>query len=120
MWLSPAAKATTILQQDYDSLSETFPIFLTEFVDIMLQIAKQVDQRIALKLVHVLINTFFKINIFKRSVKILAECEEVFAKTKRKFMKNDEFQRYLMSDSSIKNNGQKTLFVKNLTDMLRK
>lgn len=77
--------------------------FLIEFAVVSIRIERQRHQRIPPELIDLSHVQNFKINIFKRFSRRLADYQEVFTKRKKDIKRDDGFRRFLLKRcSSVK------------------
>lgn len=83
--------------------------FVTESADIFLRVAKQGDGRIASELINWLAEITFEVRAFRRYIKTLPHCEDIFSRTKIETTKVDGLCRVLVRYSSAKKDSYDTL-----------
>lgn len=104
--------------------------FLTKCKEILLQKAKQAMWLVPSMLIlirddtklYIILSTdiSFWIDIYKRSIEILPGWEDINTRRTRRTMKYDKCYRILMRGGSAKNDAYGTVYVKDVTDKLRK
>lgn len=116
----PPAEAPTILAQDDEDASYRDPIFVTEFADILLIIAKRGEERLASQLVDLLADGSFQMNNFKWYIKGLVDSKHVITRNKRKLMKDFAVHRVLVGRDNAKKDCCSPLYPKGVTDIFQK
>lgn len=113
-------KTLTIIQEDNESVSETVLSFAIEFKDILLQISKYGNWCTASQLVDLLTDKSSDLNILRRYIKSVADCEEVTTRNTSELIQDGAFCRVLMRGSIAKKDSCGTVYVKDFTEVLLK
>lgn len=92
----------TIVQRDNVCVSERIPIFVTEFPDRLPQVARQRHFWVPFGLVDLLADAVSETYIFKRYIKILADCEDGPTRKATDIIRDDRFHRVLVKRHSAK------------------
>lgn len=96
------------------------PFVVTELEEILLQIASQGYQTAASQLIKVLPDRTFDMEIFKRIIRNLKDCEQFSCKRTKENMKDYGFQRVLVRGRGERNEGHGTLHVKKICQVLQR
>lgn len=92
---------------------------MIEISDIVLQLKKQEDRRIASQPVDWVTDIFFQMNIVKRYILSIADYKNVTLRNIREPTKNDGFQRVLLRWDNAKKDGCGKICVGKMTEVLR-